>query len=278
MSRLVGDSATDPLAGPLPSRRRHRRREHLSERIPVAVGRMAARFAHAVSRRSTAWSRPASSDVYHQVQLAESKSQPKRFGSGDQELRRRASPGRGVDAVTTSPPKRQADASADHHVLPEMTDVPIAISASTNRHTTNLRRAGDDRSHALPGAGQRRFDLMTRKLKGLPSSGGHASGGRHTGSMVLDLGLLIIGVAIYAVGILYFANAAKGLSQIRKRGRSGLLLLVPAVGLGVALFGALRLSDAQHWGFWALLAYLALLGLVFLLLRRLIRRKVTGSG
>ena len=48
--------------------------------------------------------------------------------------------------------------------------------------------------------------------------------------------------------------------------------------LGVALFGALRLSDAQHWRFWALLAYLALLGLVLLLRRSFMRRKVTSSG
>ena len=198
--------------------------------------------------------------------------------SGDQELRRGASPERGVDAVTTSPPNRQADASADHHVLPEMTDIPRAVSASTNRHTTNLRRAGDDRSHALLGAGHRRFDLMTRKPKASRLPRGHASVGRHADTMVLDLALLVIGVVIYAASMLNWANAAPGRPQIRKRRRSRLLLVVAAVGLGVALFGALRLSDAQHWGFWSLLAYVALLGLVFLLLGRIMRRKATGSG
>ena len=104
----------------------------------------------------------------------------------------------------------------------------------------------------------------------------------HTGSMVPDLVFLILGVLIYAASVLYFAGASRALRTTEKDKRSpwrlGRLLIVPVLGLGVAVFGALRLSDARHWGFWALLAFLALLGLAYLLMRRFMRRKLEPSG
>ena len=104
----------------------------------------------------------------------------------------------------------------------------------------------------------------------------HASGmpgapvRQHTGSMVVHLGLLVLGVLIYAAGTAYAVSHTRRRTATGKRSRSkfGLLLVVPVIGLGVGVFGALRLSDAQRWGPWALLSYLALLGLAFLLMRR----------